>query len=115
MNHRERVENLTNVTSKLESFVNPGKVKEELAYCFSGVRHRGDVNLVQAEVWNCGNQSLTYKGKRFKQRSCKIESTNGQNWDRITRSSEEVFVMNMERRSYVIKSFKSINSNLRMN
>jgi hypothetical protein len=40
--------------------------------------------------------------KRFK--SFKGETTDARNWDGVTRSSEEVFVMNVERRSYVRQS-----------
>ena len=68
------------------------------------------MSLTLARVWNYGNLSLSCKGKRVKQRPCELESTNGQHRGGVTRSSAEVFVMNMERRGYVIQFFEMINS-----
>ena len=77
---------------------------------FLGVRHRGGMNLTLAKTWNYGNLSLSCKWKRDKQRSCELESTDGQHRGRVTRSSDEALVMSMERRGYVIQFSRVINS-----
>ena len=48
----------------------------------------------------------TDKGKMHKLRTNKAESTNAVNSCGLSRSSDEVFVMKMERRAWVIQVFK---------
>lgn len=116
MNHRKSVEITESNDIKTRSaFLIWDKKRMGPAYCLFGVRHRDDMNLTWARVWNYGNLSLSWQGKRVKQRTCKLESTNGQHRGRVTRSSVEVFVMNMKRRGYVIQFSEWANStSLRM-
>jgi hypothetical protein len=114
VNHRERVVKKVNEISKPGGESGLGQGKGKPAYCLFDIRHRGGANLVRAEAWNCGNLSLSCKGKRVKQRTCKLESTDGQHRGRAICSSNEVLVTSMERRDCVIQFFKLANSNERM-
>lgn len=72
-------------------------------YCSSGVRHKGDVSLVLAQLWNCGNLSARWLREKRKQRSCKCESTDASNREGASRSSAEFSVMLKERRGSLIR------------
>ena len=112
MNHRSSVVITDQVTPKPAFLFKAGsRDRRNLLTAYLGVRHRGGMNLVQAETWNYGNLSLSCKGKRDKQRPCELKSIDGQHRGRATRSSEEVLVMSMERRGCVIQRFNTVNSN----
>lgn len=115
MNHRQRVEKWFKIVSKPNRVVDLGLGGKRPVYWPPDTRHKGDVNLVLAMLWNCGNLSLSCEGKRCKWRTHKTESTNGQNRGRATRSSDEVSVMDMDQRGCVIQLSKSVNSLARRN
>lgn len=62
MNHRQRVESV-GMASKPGRVVSLGRARGTPAYCPSGARHRGGVNLDQAVVWNVGTFRLDAKGE----------------------------------------------------
>lgn len=62
MNHRKRVESV-GTASKPGRVVDLGRAQGIPAYCLSGARHRGDVNLNQAVAWNVGTFRLDAKGE----------------------------------------------------
>lgn len=57
--------------------------------------------MIQALVRNVGNCALMRREKP-KQSDCEGESTEAKHSDGLTRSSEEVSVMEMERRSQIV-------------
>jgi hypothetical protein len=73
------------------------------AYCLDGVRHAGGVNLIQAFVWNVGTCRPDAKGETQGGSTPKGESTDAGRRGGPTRSSNEVPVMGMERRGWVIR------------
>ena len=75
----------------------PGTVQEKPADCLGGVRHKGGVNLTRALMRNVGTWGLMPK-ENLKWMTHKRESTEARTRDGITRSSDEVSVMEMERR-----------------
>ena len=78
-----------------------GRAQEEPVYCLGGLRQRGGVNLIQALVWNVGNCALM-KREKLKQNHCEGESTEAKHSDGLTHSSDEVSVMERERRSQIV-------------
>jgi len=57
------------------------------------------VSLIWAFIGNCGNQLVDVKGEmQERERKLKHESTEARSWGGSTRSSDEVAVMDMERR-----------------
>jgi len=66
-----------------------------------GLRQRGGVTLIQALERNVGNCVLMIREK-LKQNHCESESTEAKHSDGLTRSSDEVSVMEMERRSQIV-------------
>ena len=81
-----------------------GKEKEaqkKPAYCLGGLRQRGGVTLIQALVRNVGNCALMIREK-LEQSDCEGESTEAKHSDGLTCSSDEVSVMEMERRSQIV-------------
>lgn len=75
----------------------PGSVQEKPADCLGGVRHKGGVNLTQALMWNVGTWVLM-KREKLKWMTHERESTDAGPRGGTTRSSDEVSVMEMERR-----------------
>ena len=57
--------------------------------------------MIQALVRNVGNYALMRREK-LKQSHCESESTEAKHSDGLTRSSNEVSVMEMERRSQIV-------------
>ena len=53
--------------------------------------------------------SLTDKGKRYKLRTNKAESTDAEHSCGLSRSSEEVPVMGMERRGHIVRLYEMVN------
>ena len=102
VNCRSIVES-TQTTSKPGVEVNPGPAWREPADWPCDVRHRGSAILVRAPMWNCGNLRPRCQGNGpsapRKANSTKTRSRGG-----AARSSGEVAVMVMERRSRVIGS-----------
>ncbi len=78
------------------------EAQEKPAYCLSGLRQRGGVNLIQALVWNVGNYALM-KREKLKQSNCESESTDAKHSDGLTHSSDEVSVIETERRSQIVQ------------
>ena len=78
-----------------------------------GVRHRGDVILIQALRWNCGNSSRDAKGACQAKQS-KALSTDARREDGPARSSDEATVMVVERRGRVALADPGVNSFGRM-
>jgi hypothetical protein len=73
-----------------------------------GLRQRGGVTLIQVLVGNVGNCALMIREK-LKQSNCESESTEAKHSDGLTCSSEEVSVMEMERRSQIVRRDKLVN------
>lgn len=113
VNCRSSVET-TQTTSKPGSDVAPGAVWTIPVYGPHGVRHRGSVNLIWAPTLNCGNLRWQCKGKGTSAQH-KADNTDVPPRDGATRSSVEVVVMTMERRSGAIQPNLSTNCFGRMN
>jgi hypothetical protein len=60
------------------------------------------VNLAQAFAWNVGTSALMRREK-FKRKHRENQSTNAVRWDGLGRSSDESFVMKVERRPWIIQ------------
>ncbi len=97
VNCRSSVESAQKM-SKPGGDVNLGSTWQEPVYGPCGIRHRGSVSLIRASRLNCGNlrQSCQGKGTSIQREA---DSTKGQPRDGATRSSEELSVMERERRS----------------
>ena len=63
-----------------------------------GVRHKGGINLILALVWNVGTCCFDVKGEIQDGGPAKDESTDAKHRGRLPRISEEISVMEMERR-----------------
>lgn len=79
-----------------------------------GVRHRDGASSVQALWWNCGNPDCDAKG------ACQVKksealSTEARFGDGPTRMSDEVSVMDAERRGRVVLVTSVVNFFGRMN
>lgn len=68
------------------------------AYCLDGVRHKSGTNLIEAFVWNVGTCRFDDKGETQGGGPTKGESTDAKHRGGLPRSSDEVSVMEMERR-----------------
>jgi hypothetical protein len=73
------------------------KPEGEPAYCFGGIRYRDGTICIEALTRNVGT-CVGMLREKFKQRPCKNESTDALHRDRLTRSSVEAPVMEVERR-----------------
>lgn len=91
------------LTSKPDRSVDQGLARRLPTYCPSGVRHKGDVSLVLAQLRNCRNLSARWLREKHKQRSCECESTDASNRDGASRSSVEFSVMLKEQRGSLIR------------
>lgn len=85
-----------------------GKVCAEPAYGAGDSRYKGGMNPVQAWEWNMGTCPLMAR------EICKREDPARENTDAVgrggaTRSSEEGFVMNLERRGCITQPKKWVN------
>jgi len=82
-------------------------VQEELGrrstYCPSGIRRKGGVTFIRAFMWNAGTCRFNVKGEIQIGNPYENESTDVKNRGGTTRSSVEISVMEMERRSRVIR------------
>ena len=76
----------------------PGIVEERPWFCFSGTRQTGGMTLEQALCVNVGTVSPMISEKRQVRGPHESESSEAGTRDGLTRSSEEVPVMGMERR-----------------
>ena len=97
-----RRRNVVLLASEPESTRSSGislQVKSEC--CAGGVRREGGMNLFQAFLWNCGNQSCRCSREKPKWRYRKGESTDAMHWGGAARSSEEASVMEVEQRGCV--------------
>ena len=96
MKCRNRIDDVKTRTFLLGLGITQGKPN----YCLSGIRHRGGMNFARAFIWNIGTCRSNDKGEsqvlKHKRKSTNVEHGGG-----ITRSSDEVSVMEMERRGYV--------------
>ena len=72
-------------------------------YCPRGIRRRGGVNFTQAFIWNVGTCRSNVKGEIQVGNPYKNESTDVENRGGTVRSSDEVSVMEMERRDSVVQ------------
>jgi len=63
-----------------------------------GVRHKGGLNLILAFVWNVGTCRFDAKGEIQGGRPTKGESTDAKHRGGLPRNSDEVSVMERERR-----------------
>ena len=79
------------------------KNRGHLESCLFGIRHKGGVNLIQAFVWNVGTCRLDDKGE-MQEPKLKCESTDARHRGGASRSSDEDFVMELERRTCAISS-----------
>jgi hypothetical protein len=96
------------MTSKPGVDVGPGPAWRRPAYWPCGVRHKGSASAVWAPMLNCGNLRPPCKGKGSSAKH-EAEITDGRSRDGATCSSEEVSVMEMERRGRVIASCEPAN------
>ena len=94
---------------KTRGVVNLGKVWKVPVYCPSGSRHRGDVNSISGLCMEPWEPVAVMKRERYKQRTCKIDSTNEQHRDGQIRSSDEAVVITAERRDLVNQSCEYTN------
>jgi hypothetical protein len=67
-----------------------------------GVRHIGGMSFIQALVWNWRGRKVMLIEKAQTGKTCQAESKNAPTCVGLPHSSEEVFVMNMERRGQLI-------------
>ena len=72
------------------------------AYCPDGVRHEGGVNMVQALVWNVGTYPLMVREKHKWEAPTSVRVPMQGYRGGPARISDEVSVMEMERRGWVI-------------
>jgi len=79
------------------------KNRGRLECCLFGIRHEGGVNLIQAFVWNVGTCRCDDKGE-MQEPKLKCESTEAWHRGGASRSSDEGFVMELERRACAISS-----------
>lgn len=79
------------------------KVQREPVYCLDGIRHIGGVTLVRAFMWNVGTWSSGVKGELEIGMPHREESTEAERRSGAVRSSEEVSVMDMERRDCIVQ------------
>jgi hypothetical protein len=107
VNCRSSVES-AQMTSKPGLDVTPGQAWRVPADWPCDVRHRGSASLVRAPMLNCGNLRLRCKGKGASPKG-EADSTDAQPRGGAARSSGEVAVMAMERRSRVIQSEECVN------
>ena len=91
------------VMSKLESVSILRRAKRKPVYWLSDIRHKGSMNLIQAQLLNCRNLRLQCLTERHKQRPCKADSMDVQSRGGVTRSSDERVVITLERRGYVFQ------------
>ena len=74
----------------------------DLSDCLNGVRYGGGVTLTQALVGNVGTCCSDVKGEIQEGKTFKGESTEAEHRGGLTCSSEEVSVMEMERRGEIV-------------
>lgn len=96
------------LTSKPSSVVDSGQIQTVPVYGLGGVRCRGCMILFQVLVWNVGTCWFNVK-ERGVDVSVGSASTNVNQRGGVTRSSDEVAVMVMERRGYVIQPWLVVN------
>ena len=75
------------------------------AYRPGGIRHRGGASLTRALIRNVGTCSLDEKGETQAGGPCKSESTDARHRGGVARSSEESFVMRLERRGNIVQLY----------
>jgi hypothetical protein len=80
-----------------------GSVRGEPVYCPGGVRHIGGENLVRALVWNVGTCPLMRREKHEWEAPISVRVPMRGNRGGVARSSDEVSVMGMERKSYIVR------------
>lgn len=91
------------MTSKPEVVVTPGQGWGQPVYCPVGVRHEGDVTLIQALVRNSGTCRPDVKGELQEESLLKGESTDAGHRGGAVRSRVEGSVMGLDRRSGVVR------------
>lgn len=84
------------------------KPEMHLFYCSGGIRHKDGVNCMEALIWNIGTCRLDAKGKAQAE-NCKCESTDEGHRGGLIGSSDEAFVMNVERSNQIIQPIEFIN------
>ncbi len=90
------------ITSKSGSVVDLRGVQIVPVYRLNGVRCRDCMSLSQALLWNVGTCWFNIKGREVIQQIY-FASTNVDQRGGVTRSSDETFVMEVERRGYIIQ------------
>jgi len=82
------------------------------AYCPDGVRHEDGVNMVQALVWNVGIYPLMVREKYKWEAPTSVRVPMQGNRGGPARISDEVSVMEIERRGWVILLDSEINQEM---
>nr|CBH37052.1 hypothetical protein BSM_05290 [uncultured archaeon]CBH38005.1 hypothetical protein BSM_14820 [uncultured archaeon]CBH38008.1 hypothetical protein BSM_14850 [uncultured archaeon]CBH38195.1 conserved hypothetical protein [uncultured archaeon]CBH38522.1 hypothetical protein BSM_19990 [uncultured archaeon] len=82
------------------------------AYCPDGVRHEGGVNMVLALVWNVGTYPLMLREKHKWEDPTSVRVPMQGNRGGPARISDEVSVMEIERRGWVILLDLKINQEM---
>ncbi len=88
--------------SKPGSVIDLGRVQITPVYRLDGIRCRGCMILIQAFMWNVGTCWFNAKGRGIMQ-THNSASTNVSQRGGVTRSSDEVAVMAVEQRGYVVR------------
>ena len=91
------------------SFVNPGAVWEQPAYCPHGVRHGGGVTLIWALVWNVGTCRSAAKGETQVGSPHESESTEAEHRGGAARIRDEGSVMGLDRRGCIVWGYAGAN------
>ena len=82
------------------------------AYCPDGVRHKGGVNMVLALVWNVGTYPLMLREKHKWEDPTSVRVPMQGNRGGPARISDEISVMEIERRGWVILLDLKINQEM---
>ena len=91
------------VMSKPGYIRNPGtNLKDSSVFCSGDIRCRVGVTFTQGFMWNAGTSNFNVKGEVQVEDLYKSQSTDVKNWGGMTRSSDEAFVMRVERRGRVV-------------
>ena len=79
------------------------KSKRRPENCLGGIRYEGGVTLIWAFVRNVGNMGSDEKGNPQGEGSSERKSTEAETRGGLTCSSDEVSVMGMERRGWIVQ------------